>query len=1298
MRRYAFTLFAILALWMVGDHAILAQRPIDNCGPRFRRDPAAANRAREAKKAYLRSQGMPERFLHLLDREECVGCIEMASDAFHIMVVYNDDEHAPKSSGGRWTQITFKWDPQSERQVRDQLAAGTIKAFYILNTATRCQCCPDFNDDSKTNESYADWNPELGVHMSHVIAFDDKSDLGPLPPDLENPPDGWINDVPNIEQFTKPRKRQVHVVCPACRDLADQWNSAADTLDSLWDRKLTLLKGISITENAMGHRANEISRLEYQQLFSTRTDARQQQIEALKKINEQQQEGIAYDQRRLEEVDRDIAETEARMAALMKQILECEKRCLTGAATTTPPANIPPVTEKPASAPAPPPPAPLPPITVGTADGQVPTARCRECLSLEDSLREMMDELAGARGRLAAINAQIRDHEAKCEKVVKDHDDLIEKIKEFQGAISAEGKAAFLESIRAVEPCLDRAGMLEAERRVAESSVKALTETMAGLEEKLSACNKTCATGTTGNTPPAVEARTFTAACPQCQGIVDALNRELADLARVRAALQQAEFDEAALAEEVKARPADAAAAGRLETATKTVRELNRREFSIETIVKSLEFQLSECNQRCTTGAAPRETTTGDTPVTTGPPPETAGTPPETAGTPPATTSPPPPADPSATAACPACEGLASRIRGTLASLAKGRERIEFLESQIRITEREIALAQQKGAVPADLTNTLQELRRELMGIGSGTSDQAARLRAMLEELARCNKACATGTTGTPGGAPTETTTGDTPVTTGTPPSTTGTPPPADPGVTAACPACEYLASRVRETLASLAKARERIEFLQSQIRITEREIALEQQKGAVPADLTNTLQELRRQLMGIGSGASDQATRLRPMLEELARCNKACTTGTTGTTPTTTVAIDPVRAACPACEALANSIRDGRANLAKLQQQMDEIAAKYRATEQQVSAARQQGVTDLGPLMKIIDNLRADGAFVGTRMDQQRQQLKQMEADLEACNRSCFTATETINPPDAPPIDFFNPGTWGPAVTVDINGRVQVKFVDGIDSAMGSGMVIEAAEQKDVRRWFNPLGLLTRHVRDHVDRWRGSMGPRPLVRPRDLELIETYSAGAQLGLPKGVHVLLTDRGGSTGKTMTLQILNLSGRPALLRSMPFAVEPIAQQAQERVQQAFGRLAKAAPVNVDLFGYCVEFLKAPPSPNQIFRLAPKAVQDKFAPMSKVLQAAARIQKEGLLNPDSNPATYTDAIKQWALWTVEQNLNESRFTQAFLGHTKKNVEAAGQQWPKDGDATVRKVAPNRWRDIAKILSGAGLPVPQ
>jgi hypothetical protein len=301
----------------------------------------------------------------------------------------------------------------------------------------------------------------------------------------------------------------------------------------------------------------------------------------------------------------------------------------------------------------------------------------------------------------------------------------------------------------------------------------------------------------------------------------------------------------------------------------------------------------------------------------------------------------------------------------------------------------------------------------------------------------------------------------------------------------------------------------------------------------------------------------------------------------------------------------------------------------------------------------------------------------------------------------------------WVASKDGDINAAMQDKVVDVPEPPSGQPMFCGKAmfDERNITRrcvfprrpyatteWFNPLGLLARRLIDHIDRWRGSVAPRPLIRTADLELIDRVSNVRAAGLPTGVHVMLTDQGGSTGKTLTMQILNLSGEPVLLSLNSFAVQPIKQQAQQKVMQAFGRLSKEMPERLDLSAYCVEFLKLPPGPNTLLRLAPANVQQKYASMTKVLQSAYRVSKADLLHPDSNPAAYTDSIKQWSLWAVEQNFNQQSFTEAFIGHTRKNVESAGQKWSKDAEAVIRKVSPNRWQDITRILRGAGLRVPQ
>jgi hypothetical protein len=78
----------------------------------------------------------------------------------------------------------------------------------------------------------------------------------------------------------------------------------------------------------------------------------------------------------------------------------------------------------------------------------------------------------------------------------------------------------------------------------------------------------------------------------------------------------------------------------------------------------------------------------------------------------------------------------------------------------------------------------------------------------------------------------------------------------------------------------------------------------------------------------------------------------------------------------------------------------------------------------------------------------------------------------------------------------------------------------------------------------------------------------------------------------------------------------------------------------------------------------------------------------------LHPDSDPELYFDSIRQWAIWTHEQDYNQAQFTEAFTRHTRQNVEAAGQRWTTAIEAQVRERAPYRFADVRRALAAARL----
>lgn len=222
-----------------------------------------------------------------------------------------------------------------------------------------------------------------------------------------------------------------------------------------------------------------------------------------------------------------------------------------------------------------------------------------------------------------------------------------------------------------------------------------------------------------------------------------------------------------------------------------------------------------------------------------------------------------------------------------------------------------------------------------------------------------------------------------------------------------------------------------------------------------------------------------------------------------------------------------------------------------------------------------------------------------------------------------------------------------------------------------------NPLGLLSHSVSEFINWWMPTLD------------------ASQQSLQKGLQFLITSQGGSTGKNLTMQVLNFAGKPVSLQGM-IALEPLKKDAQQKVTQAFSKLAgRQVPTKVDLSAYCLEFLKLPPIAGQVMRVAPPDVQKRFEPMKRVMAAANRLTQTGALKPDSNPASYADSIKQWAIWTAQEKFDQSTFGDAFVNHTKKNVEAAGQKWSKAIEDQIRRVVPNRWNDISQILKLAAVP---
>jgi hypothetical protein len=164
--------------------------------------------------------------------------------------------------------------------------------------------------------------------------------------------------------------------------------------------------------------------------------------------------------------------------------------------------------------------------------------------------------------------------------------------------------------------------------------------------------------------------------------------------------------------------------------------------------------------------------------------------------------------------------------------------------------------------------------------------------------------------------------------------------------------------------------------------------------------------------------------------------------------------------------------------------------------------------------------------------------------------------------------------------------------------------------------------------------------------------------------------------------------------PVQITAEGLVVEPVKleEEAKKQLEQQLHRLAAQNPITAKIDAYCLEFLRQPPDLGTVFRIADQEIQQRFASLGKVLSTGRRLHEMGLLNPDSDPEEYFHSIRQWALWSVQENLDLGKFGDAFVEHTRKNFEAAGEPWTDQVESFVRELIPNRWRDIARIVDEA------
>jgi len=314
------------------------------------------------------------------------------------------------------------------------------------------------------------------------------------------------------------------------------------------------------------------------------------------------------------------------------------------------------------------------------------------------------------------------------------------------------------------------------------------------------------------------------------------------------------------------------------------------------------------------------------------------------------------------------------------------------------------------------------------------------------------------------------------------------------------------------------------------------------------------------------------------------------------------------------------------------------------------------------------------------------------------------FTGFQPLDNPD-PYISV--PGGRDPTVQLMIVVRIQLTAPAGRHPVPAPPVPEPPSLWSAVRQVFSFRGL-NASVRREDAIWRGTPppsgrravvrsvanGPAPTSPPATAAAPTPSAIASSAAQGSPLQMFLTNVGSSTGEAFTAHVLNNGDEPMDIDVKGLVVEPLKEEAQRIVQQQLQRIMPQNPVSAQLDAYCLEFLRLPPVADQMFQLAPKGLQEQFAPIRNVLDAAKQLNDLGLLPPDSNPAAYFHSITQWAIWAREEGLDQGGFTDAFVQHTRKQVEATGNQWTGQFDDVVRGAAPARWQNITRILETAAV----
>lgn len=287
----------------------------------------------------------------------------------------------------------------------------------------------------------------------------------------------------------------------------------------------------------------------------------------------------------------------------------------------------------------------------------------------------------------------------------------------------------------------------------------------------------------------------------------------------------------------------------------------------------------------------------------------------------------------------------------------------------------------------------------------------------------------------------------------------------------------------------------------------------------------------------------------------------------------------------------------------------------------------------------------------------------------------------------------------------MDANGRLSVGF-DAVvlDSAVTAGNAQVADQASTDQKSQNMGGTLLGYANTQTVisanlaplQYLASTSPdaafRALAGARADSQSAWWRTEAQSALrkqPVMFQVLFTSLGKSSGPAFTMTVVHDSVGPLQLLASGFVLQPLRNVTEAQAQRALAKVpGKRATVTIS--AYCLDQPKTAPTLAMLYRLAPTSVQERYPAFPRIMTASKQLQEDGRLHSDGNPENYFHAIRQWAVWTVEQGYkDEAAFSRAFLDHAKKNLATTGRRWTREIEDAVTELLPNRWRDIQQIL---------